>query len=194
MNVPTLNLLTSCLVSFTRGFKSHHVYDQTQSSNVVFSLLYGLLYYIPFMTIPSCKSILISCGCKFWWFFFATGLLVGLSPKTLWNFPNPNKNHVFYIVLHLHYFTQLHKTIYIYIYTLHYFTWHKINLLTLAWSVSPKPFMHTTLVHTLFWEGKMKNLTHIVPSFGGKNIPNYKTSSTYTKKNSRSSLCSCNAT
>jgi hypothetical protein len=93
----------------------------------------GQFYPILLITIPFYKFILISRECIFWWFFFAMDHLVGISPKTLYNPSLPNKNHIFYIVLHLHCFRQ-----------------HKINShnFALARSVSLKPFTHTTLYHT----------------------------------------------
>jgi len=82
------------------------------------------------MTRPFCKVIQISCGCMFWWFFFAMGHVVGLSSKTLWNLPSSSKNHIFtlsyiYIVLHSHVksyiyiidYINLYKYIYFYTYT-----------------------------------------------------------------------------
>jgi len=48
------------------------------------------IYYIPLVTIPSCKSILVSYGCMFWWvFFLVMGHLVGLSPKHYEFLPPP---------------------------------------------------------------------------------------------------------
>jgi len=96
------------LIFFLRGrfcffWIFHPIYDHIQRSSVVF------LYYIPLMTIPSCKVILINCGYIFWWsFFFAVGHLVDLSlKKTLWSLPSSSKNHIFtffyiYLILHIH--------------------------------------------------------------------------------------------
>jgi hypothetical protein len=75
------------------------------------------IYYIFLMIIPSCKFIFINCVCAcfddlfIYLFNFAMGYLIGLSPKIYEISPSPSKNHIFYIVLHLHYFTQPCKTV-----------------------------------------------------------------------------------
>jgi hypothetical protein len=117
---------------------------------------------VSLMTGPFCKIIWINCGCIFVGFFFAMGHWTYLSSKTLWNLPS-SKSHIFYIIIYLHCFTYSCKIIYIHcfirpcktmqIYLIlhfHWFTQHKINLhgFTLTWNGSPKPFTHTTLIHT----------------------------------------------
>ncbi len=60
-------------------------------------------------------------------FVYAMGHLVGLSSKTLQNLPSSSKNHIFYIVIYVHCFTQSCKIIYIYIHT-HIVLWDHIKL------------------------------------------------------------------
>jgi len=68
----------------------------------MFSLFNKYFYYIPLMTIPSCKSILISWGASFDGFFFLMDHLIGLSSK---NYEIPTSLKNLYMVLHLHCFT-----------------------------------------------------------------------------------------
>ncbi len=86
--------------------ESHHVYDHwTQGFNVVFFFtLWIILLYIPLMTIPSYKSILISYACMFWWFFLQWTIWLAYHQKH-YKIPPPQIKFTFfytYIVLHYH--------------------------------------------------------------------------------------------
>ncbi len=103
------------------------------------------IYCIPLMNTPSCKSILVSCGCMFWWVFsvsppWATWLAIMKSPPpqlkikyfmlfyTYIILHDRIKSYIF-ICLHLHCFTwsvKPYKCIYLYTYKSHVLHLHLV--------------------------------------------------------------------
>jgi hypothetical protein len=68
------------------------------------------------MTRPSCKVIWISCGCMFWWFFFAMGHLASLSSK-IYKISPAQIKITFFTLLYIYIVLHTHVKSYIYIYT-----------------------------------------------------------------------------
>jgi len=95
--------------------ESHHVYDHwTQGSNVVFSLtLWIILLYIPLMTIPSYKSILISYKCVFWFFFLQWAIWLAYH-QFFYNIP-PSQIKIAFFTLTLFYIV-VYKIIWVYLF------------------------------------------------------------------------------